>query len=845
MTQVMAFIAPAMTSLAALGVLTGVRVHNPPARRPWWLVFAALVMCAVAGWSRIAALKPLYFLGEFVLVAALVVVLRVRHARIARATAIDASIITLAFAAITWLYLIGPYATAASATGLARAWAPIASTADVALVAVGSLLMLGALRAGRSALLLGGAIVALVASHLVFVWASLHGGHGVFGPDTVAWITFCVLLAGAALHPSMRRFSGPAERSDGGLTRARLAVFAFTSLLAPAVTIAQAVLHEPSHVVISIASGVIFLLVLLRIGDLVGEHQALTESNLRSQFEARLGSLVRNSSDVVSIVDADGVVQYISPAALRLLGLEESEAQGMDWWEFVHPDDQPALQWFLAELQQGASGDVEYRVRDAERTWVHVETLATNLVGDGAVEGIVLNTRDVSERKALERRLMHQASHDALTGLPNRMLLRDRVEQALARRRRSGTPIAVIFLDHDDFKNVNDTLGHAAGDAVLQEVARRLDGCIRACDTATRLGGDEFAVLVDDLTDESQAVAVAQRILAALARPMEIAGRPVQASGSLGIAFAVDGRDSADDLLRDADAAMYLAKDRGKGLYAIYEPAMHAAAVARLELKVDLARAIADGEITLVYQPVVALANGAIRDFEALARWTHPTRGNVPPAEFIALAEQTGLIVPLGRDLLRQACRQAAAFHKACTIGEPLRVSVNVSARQLVADDFVDHVREAVDAAGIRPCDLILELTESAIMTDLELAVARMTELRELGVGLAVDDFGTGYSSLNSLRALPADRLKIDRSFIAGLGDSRTRALTEMIVELGGLLEMLVVAEGIETDEQMAGAVALGCVFAQGFGLQRPIPAEDVLTHLAEHGRWVPVSAAA
>jgi diguanylate cyclase (GGDEF)-like protein/PAS domain S-box-containing protein len=845
MTQVMAFIAPAMTSLAALGVLVGVRVHDPPARRPWLLMVAALVLCAVAGWSRTTALAPLYFVGELVLVAALVAFVRRGHARIARATVIDATIITLGFAAVTWLYLVGPYASAASAGGLARALAPVGSTADVALVGVGSLLMLGALRHGRSALLLGGAIVALVASHLVFLWASLHGGHGVLGPDTVAWILFCALLAGAALDPSMRRFSAPAERSDAGLTRARLAVFAATSLLAPAITIAQAVLHKPSHVVISVASGAIFLLVLLRIVDLVREHEVLTESNLRSQFEARLGSLVRNSSDVVSIVDADGVVQYISPAALRLLGVQEADAQGMDWWEFVHPDDQPTLQWFLAELEQGASGDVEYRVRDATGTWLHVETLATNLVGDGAVEGIVLNTRDVSDRKALERRLMHQASHDALTGLPNRMLLRDRVEQALARRRRTGAPIAVIFLDLDDFKNVNDTLGHAEGDAVLQEVARRLDACIRACDTATRLGGDEFAVLVDDLTEESQAVAVAERILAALGRPMQVAGRAVQASGSLGIAFAVDGRDSADDLLRDADAAMYLAKDRGKGHYAIYEPAMHAAAVARLELKVDLARAIADGDITLVYQPVVDLGSGGIRDYEALARWVHPTRGEVPPSEFIGLAEQTGLIVRLGRDLLRQACRQAAEFHRACTIGEPLRVSVNVSAHQLVADDFVDHVREAVRDAGICPCDLILELTESAIMTDLELAVARMTELRELGVGLAVDDFGTGYSSLNSLRTLPMDRLKIDRSFVAGLHDSRTRALTEMIVELGGLLEMLVVAEGIETEEQRAEALALGCAFAQGYLLQRPIAAEDVLTHLAEHGRWVSVSAPA
>jgi diguanylate cyclase (GGDEF)-like protein/PAS domain S-box-containing protein len=845
MTEVMALLGPAFTTAAALCVAFGVRLHRPSARGPWKLVVLALTMCAVAGWTRLAALTPLYLVAELVLAGAMVGLVRSRHARLARATVIDASILTLGFAAITWLYLVGPYATAASSSGLTRLMAPVVSAADVLLIGAGALLMIGALRQGRAARLMAGSIVALVGSHLIFLWASLHGGHGEGGPDTVAWAAFCILLAGCALHPSMRMLSEPAERTDAGLTRGRLAFFAVTSLLAPSVTIAQAVLHRPSHVVISIASGVIFLLVLLRIADLVREHEVLTESNLRDRFEARLGSLVRNSSDVVSIVDADGVVLYISPAALRLVGLDERDAQGMDWWEFVHPDDQPALQGFLSDLEQGASGEVEYRVRDARGSWLDVETLATNLIGDGAVEGIVLNTRDVSDRKALERRLLHQASHDTLTGLPNRMLLRDRVDQALARRRRSRAPLAVIFLDLDDFKNVNDTLGHAEGDAVLQEVARRLDGCIRGCDTATRLGGDEFAVLVDDLADESQAITVAERILDALAEPLDVAGRTIEPTGSLGIAFAVDGRDTADALLRDADAAMYLAKDSGKGAYAIYEPQMHAAAVARLELKVDLARAVAEGDITLVYQPVVDLRSGEIRAYESLARWTHPERGPVSPAEFIPLAEETGHIVPLGRDLLFEACRQAAVFQEACVVGTPLRVSVNVSARQLASDRLIDDVREAVGAAGIRPCDLILELTESAIMSDVELAVARMAELRRFGAGLAVDDFGTGYSSLNSLRSFPMDRLKIDKSFVGGLDDARTRALTEMIVELGGLLDLQVVAEGIETEAQMHAVVELGCVFAQGYLLQRPAPAADVLAHLAKHGRWVAVSAVA
>jgi diguanylate cyclase (GGDEF)-like protein/PAS domain S-box-containing protein len=834
----MALLAPLITLTAAAAVVLGVRLHAPRSRTAWYLIAGGLATSAAPGLlGRIVA--PLSFVGELVIIAALMLLVRRRHERLERATVIDASIITLGFAAISWLYLFGPYADAAADNGIAAIWAPVCAVVDVLLVGSASLLVLGALRQERAALLVAGATAGLVASHMLFLWATLHGGHSQTGPEAVAWLAFVLPLGAAALSPSMVRLSEPAERGDGGLTRGRLAIFAATSLLAPAVAIVSALRHEPGHVLISVVSGLIFLLVLLRVAGLVREHEALAAASLRSGFEDRLGSLVRNSSDMVSIIEPDGTISYVSPAAMQLIGIAEDEAHTLDWREIVHPDDGVALERFLSGLAPGASAAIECRIRDADGEWRDVESLATNLTGDGAVEGIVLHTRDVTDRKRLERRLQHQASHDTLTGLPNRMLLSDRVEQALARRRRSGAPLAVIFLDLDDFKNVNDSLGHAAGDAMLKEVARRLDRCIRGCDTATRLGGDEFAVLVDDLRDESYAVVVAERILDALREPMQIAERAVAPTGSLGIAFASGERETADELLRDADAAMYLAKDRGKGSYAIFEPAMHAAAIARLELKRDLAAAIADGEITLAYQPVVDLRSGEIRAYESLARWTHPTLGPVSPVEFIPLAEETGLIVPLGRRLLHEACRQAAAFHRASTVGAPLRVSVNVSARQLASDDLVEDVRAAVGGAGIRPCDLILEVTESTMMSDMAVAARRLTELRDFGVGLAVDDFGTGFSSLNSIRSFPVDRLKIDRSFIVGLADSRTRALTEMIVELGGLLDMLVVAEGIEDEAQMRAVLELGCPFAQGFLLQRPAPAEDVLAHLAAHGRWV------
>jgi diguanylate cyclase (GGDEF)-like protein/PAS domain S-box-containing protein len=834
-----------VTASAALAVFAGIRLHRPDRRTAWRLIGLGLAVSSVPGLGGLPRFAPLYVLGQLLIMAALVVFLRDRRGWPDRATTIDATIIAVAYASLTWLYLLGPYASAAKVNGIAAIWSVVISAIDVGLVALAAAVLLGLARGCGSARLLTLSLGSLVGSHMVFLWFSMHAGQRSADLNSLAWTLFVGALGAAALHPSMGVLSEPATRTGQALTPARLVIFAIASILAPTVAIVRTVLDQPRHVAITVASGVISLLVLLRVAELARVHGRLLEDALRTRFESRVGALVRNSSEAVCIVNAEGALQYTSPAALALIGVSAAGSWGQEWAVYVHPDDRPALRRFLADLEPGSSGGIDYRVRRRDGAWRHVETLATNLLGDGAVEGIVLNTRDVTDRKALERRLVHQATHDTLTGLPNRTLLRDRVEQALARRRRTRAPLAVIFLDLDDFKNVNDTLGHAAGDAVLQEVARRLDTCLRASDTATRLGGDEFAVLVDDLADESEAVAVAERILTELARPMQVGDRTIEPEGTVGIAFAADGRETSDTLLRDADAAMYLAKDRGKGAYAIFEPAMHAAAVARLELRSDLARAIEHGEITLHYQPVVDLRTGWIPAYESLARWTHPERGPVPPCEFIPLAEETGLIIPLGRDLLRRVCKQIAVFRETCTEGEPIRASVNVSARQFVSDELVDDVRAAIEAAGIRPQDLILELTESAMMSDIGLAASRLEELRALGVGLAVDDFGTGYSSLNSIRTFPVDRLKIDRSFIAHLDDTRTRALTGTIIELGAVLDMLVVAEGIEDAAQAAAVLELGCPFGQGYFLQRPIPVDEVLEHLAEHGRWIDLPALA
>ena len=414
-----------------------------------------------------------------------------------------------------------------------------------------------------------------------------------------------------------------------------------------------------------------------------------------------------------------------------------------------------------------------------------------------------------------------------MTGLANRPMFIEHTRQALSRGRRESTTLAVLFLDLDDFKEINDSLGHAVGDEVLVAVAERLDGAIRSADTAARFGGDEFAVLLEGV-DVQEAADAAQRVLDLLAAPVRAGGREIALQTSLGVSVAVaaDMR-SAEELIRDADAAMYTAKREGKGGYRLFEPAMHADVLARLELRSDLERAIGAGELELHYQPVVRLGDASIAGFEALLRWRHPERGIVSPVEFIPIAEETGLIVPIGRWVLHEATRHARRLEAASA--EPLRINVNLSAKQLQYAGIVDDVRAALDASGLDPARLVLELTESVLLEDGDVAVERLNELKALGVGLALDDFGTGFSSLSYLSRLPVDILKLDRSFLR----DGAPALTAGIVGLGAALQLAVVAEGIETEDQWYALQALGCDYGQGYYFARPLDAEASLAHLA------------
>jgi diguanylate cyclase (GGDEF)-like protein len=429
---------------------------------------------------------------------------------------------------------------------------------------------------------------------------------------------------------------------------------------------------------------------------------------------------------------------------------------------------------------------------------------------------------------------MHQAMHDSLTGLPNRALMLDRLKQALARTARSGSGVAVLYCDLDNFKTVNDSLGHAAGDELLIGVARRLIGCVRPGDTAARFGGDEFVVLLEGISDDDVATA-AQRILDSFEEPFAVGDRDVFVSTSIGIAM---GHDEADNLLRNSDLALYRAKAKGKGRYEIFAPEMHVAVVERLELEGDLQRALESDELVLDYQPIVKLRTREIAGVEALVRWRHPARGRLLPGDFLPIAEESRLIFPLGRWVLGEATRRAAGWRERFPEHPALAVSVNLSSEELREAGLVGEVAAALEASGLDPQSLILELTETAFMEDADAIASRLRELKQLGVQLAVDDFGTGFASLQHLRRFPIDVLKIAKSFVDELGGaSDDSALARAIIDLGGSFQLRVVAEGIEQPEQLQRLMELGCDLGQGFHFAEPMTPEALEEILSEQSR--------
>ena len=563
------------------------------------------------------------------------------------------------------------------------------------------------------------------------------------------------------------------------------------------------------------------------------ETERLLGADLR-RSEERFRSLVRNSSDVILIIDAEGTIGYESPAVARVLGCDPKDRLGKSAFETVHEADVAWIRSLLADisLRPGAEAAADFRARHAEGSWRWLQATAKNLLGDPAVSAIVVNYRDITDRHALEDQLRYQAFHDALSGLPNRALFMDRLDHALTRARRDQSAVAVLFVDLDDFKSVNDGLGHGAGDELLISVAERLQRTLRDADTVARMGGDEFAILLEDAHDRHASVEIAERILETLRAPFTVHGQAVHIQGSVGIALYTDPGQTAEELLRRADVAMYAAKTQGKDRLMVFQPDVHLVTIDRHQLKADMHLALENDEFTLLYQPVVDLDSTAITGVEALIRWQHPRRGVIGPVDFIPLAEETGMIVAIGRWVLNEACRQGQAWQEGAP--RPLTMSVNLSARQIEDASLIQDVGSALRESGLQPSLLTLEITESVLLSDMDVVMGRLKALRALGVRLAIDDFGTGYSSLSYLRNLPVDALKIDRSFVAAVDSgSAERALVRSIVSLAQILGLETVAEGIEEPSQLAALRSAGAQFGQGFLFAEPMDARLIPVALA------------
>ena len=553
---------------------------------------------------------------------------------------------------------------------------------------------------------------------------------------------------------------------------------------------------------------------------------ALLIRRTRRRAAERFRALVEQSSEILVVLDADGHVTDVTAAALnRTLGREPRSILGRPILELIDAPDRDrataALQRLRAE-PDGPRPAFEVAVRHDDGSTVHLEAVGDNLLATPAVGGLVLTLRDVTERRSMEDELRHQAFHDALTGLPNRALFDDRLAQALRRRHRADNGVAVVLVDLDDFKAVNDSLGHAAGDELLVECARRFDLMVRGSDTAARLGGDEFAVLLEDNGDaEAAALEIAARLREALDAPVELEGRTVHVEASIGIAVVSQTAVTPADVVRNADIAMYKAKEHGGSDLVVFRPEMLHAARERLDLREDLRHALERGELALHYQPVVGLGDRGVTCLEALLRWTHPGHGDISPARFIPVAEESGLIVGIGEWVLERACRDLGALREQIP---GVRVAVNVSAVQLREPGFPERVAAILEQCGTDARDLVIELTESVFADD-EATAEALRRLRALGLALSVDDFGTGYSSLSYLRRLDVDSVKIDRSFVAGLGgEPRDAALVRSIIELGHALGLTMVAEGVEEADQEAFLREAGCDLAQGWLFGRPAP---------------------
>lgn len=567
----------------------------------------------------------------------------------------------------------------------------------------------------------------------------------------------------------------------------------------------------------------------------INENLELIVRDRTQELEASR-AVLENALDGIAELDAGGSYLKTNSAYARIFGYAPEQMIGRHWSEQFPPYEVERLWEAYRDMLRTGKIEVEAEARHPDGSPRHVQIVMTASFDEsGQLIGHHRFVKDITERKRLEEHIEHQAFHDMLTGLPNRRLFLDRLDFAQSRARRSQRAIAVLFLDLDNFKIINDSLGHEAGDLLLKGVAERLQESVRPGDTVARLGGDEFTVLLEDLHHVEEAEQVAQRIVACLNTPIHLPQKDVFASGSLGIAYSADVEEDPETLLRNADTAMYHAKTHGKGDYALYDPTMNARVVERMEVENDLRYALERKEFCVYYQPLMNLETGQMTGVEALVRWQHPKKGMISPGVFIPIAEETGLIIPLGYWVMEEACRQVQIWQQEFPNSPPFSVSVNLSGRQLQRDDVVERVREVLEKTGIEPSYLKLEITESMLMTDVEGTVARLNALKALGVKLAIDDFGTGYSSMSALSSFPVDTVKIDRSFINRLGERpEAAAIVAAIVMLSRSLNMSVTGEGVETEDHISQLQWMGIDTGQGYVFSKPLNSQTLGEYLKE-----------
>jgi diguanylate cyclase (GGDEF)-like protein/PAS domain S-box-containing protein len=826
----------ATPTFGAGAVLFGIAVHRPRRVLAWGLVASALGLLAIGQliWAWLyfggsetfpSVVDALHLTSAVVLVVALVMLGRDSSPHGDSLGPIETAIVSIAIGLGVWLAVVEPYLADRGLEFGDRMWAVLIPMVDALALAIAfRTAAQSRFRVPATALLAMGVGLFLV-SDVARSIAELRGSMGAGGLVAALSIAPPLIVGAAALDATMthrNRMTEPTPLLGFGRV-VWLSVAALTPLTV-LLTLNFTGLGTRTTLTIAAACAVIVVvLALTRMWRLVATVRELTER----KGQDRLAAMVEHSSDVVLLVEAGGVIKYASPGLMSTLGHRPVDWTGRSLVGLVADEDCVAAGTEIrtaATLPRGEMVKFEVSLVRVDGQRRRMDATIANLLGGDAVDGLVATFRDVTEQRDLERQLSHRAFHDELTGLANRALFLDRMDHALRVARPEDDPVVVLFVDLDDFKSVNDALGHGVGDQMLRSIADRIRQVAGAGDTPARLGGDEFALLLEDRGGVDRALDVAESLLDALRRPVPLAGHELAVLASVGVAVSTPGMTTAG-LLRDADIAMYEAKRAGKSQIKIFDPSMRLAATRHLEFRSDLGAAIEDDQLRLVFQPMVDLRSHQVVGAESLLRWQHPTRGPISPSEFIPIAERAGLIVQIGNWVIDQSIRAAARWQ----MNGPQRISVNVSHLQIRSSEFVEQLRRSLEFHQLDPSRVVLEITEKMLVEEIESGADNLAPLRALGVLIAIDDFGTGYCSLSYLQRFPVDIVKIDGQFIQELDEPRrTMSLAKMILQLTAGLGVISVAEGIERPSQLRALREFGCDIGQGHLLSGPLEAEEL-----------------